>query len=430
MKGPNVMSGYLNNPEATAATLDADGYLHTGDVAMVTEDGVFTIVDRVKELIARTGDRLVESFSDGPASKDLKEASLTFEAWGKVAVADVTVVKANESAGLYNHLQDYRDFGPVHGSGQGGSGNILFADGSVKSFVDANADGFLNPGFAWAAGRALPRRPTSRKPAIAATTWNSPAPRSFRASTSRWKEPTRRTSTRSFTARKLSEAGAASRAAPGRFLIPRTSGDAICLGVVDRGVSRRLRLRSLVGPTRSPLPTADAPATAPIPGTAASHLAQPCGLSPAGPGRSPSPSNTISAIWPSATGADALIRNDGDAPLTLRDGSTSCYCTELEVLDKSVPPGGTGRVSVSFEPKGEGDLFLNTAGVITNDAARRNLSSSSAGSSGPCSPRNRPMSNSKKCRAGNREPSKCSCIRRCCTTWRSARSSPLRPGSR
>ncbi|HEU4537978.1 MAG TPA: AMP-binding protein [Polyangiaceae bacterium] len=55
VKGPNVMARYLNDPEATAATLDADGYLHTGDVATVTEDGVFTIVDRVKELIKYKG---------------------------------------------------------------------------------------------------------------------------------------------------------------------------------------------------------------------------------------------------------------------------------------------------------------------------------------------------------------------------------------
>ncbi len=55
VKGPNVMTGYLNNPEATAATLDDEGYLHTGDVATVTEDGVFTIVDRVKELIKYKG---------------------------------------------------------------------------------------------------------------------------------------------------------------------------------------------------------------------------------------------------------------------------------------------------------------------------------------------------------------------------------------
>ncbi|MFC4947410.1 AMP-binding protein [Pseudonocardia sp. GCM10023141] len=55
VKGPNVMVGYLNNPEATAITLDADGYLHTGDVATVTDEGVFTIVDRVKELIKYKG---------------------------------------------------------------------------------------------------------------------------------------------------------------------------------------------------------------------------------------------------------------------------------------------------------------------------------------------------------------------------------------
>jgi acyl-CoA synthetase (AMP-forming)/AMP-acid ligase II len=55
VKGPNVMSGYLNNPEATAVTLDDEGYLHTGDVATVTEEGVFTIVDRVKELIKYKG---------------------------------------------------------------------------------------------------------------------------------------------------------------------------------------------------------------------------------------------------------------------------------------------------------------------------------------------------------------------------------------
>ena len=55
VKGPNVMVGYLNNPEATAITLDDEGYLHTGDVAEVTADGVFSIVDRVKELIKYKG---------------------------------------------------------------------------------------------------------------------------------------------------------------------------------------------------------------------------------------------------------------------------------------------------------------------------------------------------------------------------------------
>ncbi|MDQ0380946.1 AMP-binding protein [Amycolatopsis thermophila] len=55
VRGPNVMSGYLDNPVATAATLDAEGWLRTGDIATVTADGVFSIVDRVKELIKYKG---------------------------------------------------------------------------------------------------------------------------------------------------------------------------------------------------------------------------------------------------------------------------------------------------------------------------------------------------------------------------------------
>lgn len=54
-KGPNVMVGYLGNPEATEETLDQDGWLHTGDVAIVSSEGVVTVVDRVKELIKYKG---------------------------------------------------------------------------------------------------------------------------------------------------------------------------------------------------------------------------------------------------------------------------------------------------------------------------------------------------------------------------------------
>jgi acyl-CoA synthetase (AMP-forming)/AMP-acid ligase II len=55
IRGPQVMLGYLGNAEATAAMLDDDGWLHTGDVAVADEDGWFTIVDRVKELIKYKG---------------------------------------------------------------------------------------------------------------------------------------------------------------------------------------------------------------------------------------------------------------------------------------------------------------------------------------------------------------------------------------
>ena len=55
MRGPQVMSGYLNNPEATADTIDAEGWLHSGDVAEVDSEGYFEIVDRLKELIKYKG---------------------------------------------------------------------------------------------------------------------------------------------------------------------------------------------------------------------------------------------------------------------------------------------------------------------------------------------------------------------------------------
>ncbi|MCF8112773.1 MAG: long-chain fatty acid--CoA ligase [Desulfotignum sp.] len=55
MRGPQIMKGYLNKPEETAKTLTKDGYLCTGDVAKMDEDGYFYIVDRIKDMIISGG---------------------------------------------------------------------------------------------------------------------------------------------------------------------------------------------------------------------------------------------------------------------------------------------------------------------------------------------------------------------------------------
>jgi long-chain acyl-CoA synthetase len=55
VKGPQVMQGYYNRPEETAKVLTADGWLKTGDIGVVSEDGYFKIVDRKKDMIIVSG---------------------------------------------------------------------------------------------------------------------------------------------------------------------------------------------------------------------------------------------------------------------------------------------------------------------------------------------------------------------------------------
>lgn len=88
IRGPLVMAGYLNNPEATAVTIDADGWLHTGDVGRFDDDGHLYIVDRVKELIKYKG------FQVAPA--ELEALIVSHPAVADVAVIGVPDLEAGE----------------------------------------------------------------------------------------------------------------------------------------------------------------------------------------------------------------------------------------------------------------------------------------------------------------------------------------------
>ena len=88
VRGPQVMAGYLNNPEATADTVDADGWLHTGDLARIDADGHLFIVGRVKELIKYNG------FQVAPA--ELEALLLDHPDVADVAVIGVPDVQVGE----------------------------------------------------------------------------------------------------------------------------------------------------------------------------------------------------------------------------------------------------------------------------------------------------------------------------------------------
>ena len=80
-RGYNVMLGYLDNPDATAEAIDADGWLHTGDVGVMDERGYVRITDRTKDMF------IVGGFNVYPA--EIENAILRHPAVAQVAVIGV-----------------------------------------------------------------------------------------------------------------------------------------------------------------------------------------------------------------------------------------------------------------------------------------------------------------------------------------------------
>lgn len=104
IRGPNIMKGYWKRPEATAAMIVEGGWLRTGDMAMITEDGHFWIVDRLKELIKYKG------FQVAPA--ELEEVLLTHPEVADCAVLGVPDQGAGELPKAYVVLKPNASTGP------------------------------------------------------------------------------------------------------------------------------------------------------------------------------------------------------------------------------------------------------------------------------------------------------------------------------
>ncbi|MEO1000002.1 MAG: AMP-binding protein, partial [Pseudomonadota bacterium] len=125
VRGPQVMKGYLGNPEATAGTIDADGWLHTGDIGVMDADGYLHIRDRVKELIKVKGFQVAPAELEAvllelPAVADAAVIGVPDEEAGERPVAFVVAASgaAAEAEPLMAHLDarlsHYKQLSAVH----------------------------------------------------------------------------------------------------------------------------------------------------------------------------------------------------------------------------------------------------------------------------------------------------------------------------
>ncbi len=95
-RGYNVMKGYYNDPQATALAIDEDGWLHTGDIGMVDEDGYLYITGRLKDMIIRGGENIypreIEEFLyTNPKVQDVQVVGVPSAKYGEEVMAFVKV---------------------------------------------------------------------------------------------------------------------------------------------------------------------------------------------------------------------------------------------------------------------------------------------------------------------------------------------------
>ncbi|NND81767.1 MAG: long-chain fatty acid--CoA ligase [Gammaproteobacteria bacterium] len=110
LRGPNIMKGYWNRPDATAEAIDTQGWFHSGDVGYLDEDGFLYICDRLKDMVISGGENVypaeVESvLYKHDAIAEVAVIGLPDEKWGEA----VTAVAAL-NAGCSLTLEELRDF--------------------------------------------------------------------------------------------------------------------------------------------------------------------------------------------------------------------------------------------------------------------------------------------------------------------------------
>lgn len=97
-RGYNVMKGYYKNEEATKAAIDDEGFLHSGDLGMMDDDGYFKITGRIKEMIIRGGENVYP--------REIENFLLTFPKILDVQVAGIPSPKYGEQVGAYIRVKE------------------------------------------------------------------------------------------------------------------------------------------------------------------------------------------------------------------------------------------------------------------------------------------------------------------------------------
>ena len=110
-RGFNVMKGYYNMPEKTQETITSDGWLHTGDLATVDEDGYYSIVGRIKDVIIRGGENIYpreveEYLFTHPCVQDVQVAGIPDTKYGEIVGAFIIKNEGYEDIGE----EDIRDY--------------------------------------------------------------------------------------------------------------------------------------------------------------------------------------------------------------------------------------------------------------------------------------------------------------------------------